>query len=108
MNQECLCRKIIEESKNLGRAKANRKSGIKNWFGFTGRIIPGILLIIMPKCPICFAAYFSLVSGVGISFANAKMLRIFLIIACIISICLTVAFYVRRMLRTANPISGHN
>lgn len=37
----------------------------------TGWLFPGILLVLMPKCPVCLAAYIALVTGISIPIAAA-------------------------------------
>jgi|GEM_PF-4280340 len=55
-----------------------------------GWIIPGILLAILPKCPLCLAAWLSLVPGIGISAYMAGFLHSSLITLCLLfcGICL--------------------
>ncbi|MES2440794.1 MAG: hypothetical protein V4584_17140 [Verrucomicrobiota bacterium] len=43
---------------------------------------PSILLVLIPKCPACFAAYVALVSGVGLSLPVASALRTGVIAVC--------------------------
>lgn len=45
-------------------------------------IVPGVLLVLMPKCPACLAGYVALLSGVSLSFPVAQALRIALIAVC--------------------------
>jgi hypothetical protein len=48
-----------------------------------GGVLPGILLVLMPKCPVCLALYLSAATGIGIPFATARYLRILLIAGCV-------------------------
>lgn len=50
-------------------------------------LLPGILLILIPKCPLCLAAWIALGTGIGISFTVATWLRWGLIAICIVSLC---------------------
>lgn len=51
-------------------------------------IIPGGLLLLMPKCPVCFAAYIALFTGIGISIPAASWIRLSLIFLCVASLLL--------------------
>lgn len=63
-------------------------------------IAPGVLLLAMPKCPACLAAYIALGTGLGLSFPAASALRVFLIAGCVASLCyLAAAFLWRRRRR---------
>jgi hypothetical protein len=48
-----------------------------------GGVLPGVLLLLVPKCPVCLALYISAATGIGIPFATAKYLRIGLIVGCV-------------------------
>jgi hypothetical protein len=48
-----------------------------------GGVLPGVLLLLVPKCPVCLALYLSAATGIGIPFATARYLRILLIAACV-------------------------
>lgn len=45
-------------------------------------VIPGVILMAMPKCPICIVAYVALFTGMGISLSAAAHLREFVLILC--------------------------
>lgn len=49
-------------------------------------VIPGIMLVLMPKCPLCLAAYIALATGISIPFHMASWLRTALIIGCVASL----------------------
>src|SRR5215510_9581906 len=54
-------------------------------------ILPSAILALIPKCPICLAAYIALWTGLGLSVGAAANLRVLLIVACVISLVFLVA-----------------
>lgn len=52
---------------------AQRLFNIASW------VVPGAVLALVPKCPVCVAAYVALLTGCGISLAAAGTLRLLLI-----------------------------
>lgn len=50
-------------------------------------ILPGTILALLPKCPICFAAYVALGTGIGLSVTAATYLRTGLLALCLGSLC---------------------
>jgi hypothetical protein len=58
--------------------------------------MPGLLLILMPKCPACFAAYIALASGIGLSLPVAAGGRMTLIVLCVASLVFMASRQCRR------------
>lgn len=51
-----------------------------------GWLAPSVLLVLIPKCPTCFAVYIALGTGVGLSVSSATYLRAALLILCLASL----------------------
>ncbi len=61
-------------------------------FEIAGWLLPSGLLLLIPKCPMCIAAFAMIWTGCGLSFVTATYLRwtlITLCIACLVYLILT-------------------
>ncbi len=63
-----------------------------------GWVLPGLLLALMPKCPVCLAAYVSLATGISLSLPVAGSLRVLLLVLCAASLVILACLSLRRRL----------
>lgn len=66
-------------------------------------IIPVSILALMPKCPVCLAAYIAVSTGIGISVSTAAYLRFALIIICASAL----VYLAAKLSRRSNPLLRH-
>ena len=64
----------------------------------TGWIIPGAILALLPKCPLCLAAYVAVWTGIGLSVSAATHLRAASAILCVGLILFLAARNARRLI----------
>jgi hypothetical protein len=48
-------------------AIAQKGGRARRWFGAGGSIGPGAMLLLLPKCPACVAAYLAVWTGAGLA-----------------------------------------
>ena len=70
---------------NPGRATLARRC-----VDVAGYVVPASILALLPKCPVCVAAYVALATGLGISVTAASYLRTGVIMACVATLLVVV------------------
>jgi threonine/homoserine/homoserine lactone efflux protein len=70
---------MIKRSENGHPA---RSEFFRGFFDVAGCVVSSVILALLPKCPVCFAAYVAIGTGVGLSVSTAAVLRMFLLILC--------------------------
>ncbi len=80
-------------------------SGLCRVGEIAGWIVPSAMLALLPKCPICLAAYVALATGIGISLPTATYLRVMLVVLCVGALVFIIARRLRGLL--ARRVSQH-
>ncbi|RYD66880.1 MAG: hypothetical protein EOP83_03995 [Verrucomicrobiaceae bacterium] len=69
-----------------------------------GWLLPGGLLVLMPKCPMCLAGYVAIFTGAGLSVTVAQGLRAAVIAAFVVSLLVFIrALFFRKDRRRESP-----
>ena len=79
MNSSHCCQRNPHTSREAHQQRtwARRVRELAGW------MVPGALLALMPKCPMCLAAYVALCSGLTLSYSSAHILMRALTALCI-------------------------
>ena len=74
-----------------------RSSGLlrRAWRGIQW-VFPTALLVLIPKCPLCVAAYVALFTGIGISVSAARWIQGLMLVLCLGSLAYLAVRFVRR------------
>jgi hypothetical protein len=88
------CCQIKTRAGDKARRPASRLRRVRQ---IAAWIIPSAALALLPKCPVCVAAYVALATGIGISLPTAKYLRATLVVLCVASLVLITARRLRSL-----------
>jgi hypothetical protein len=99
------CCSAVEAGERLlsarSKAGSTRRTGLARISTLSSWIGPSALLVLLPKCPMCLAAYLAL-AGIGVSTAAAAGVRVGVIVLCLSILAYRLARAGVRM-TTSNP-----
>jgi len=97
MTARACCRS--ETSQTGGEPTLVSKAGRRSLMGLLRWFVPSAVLAMMPKCPLCVATYYTLLTGLGMSLAVAVVVRNLLIVVCIGMLVVAVLGLIRKFFR---------
>jgi hypothetical protein len=68
-------------------------------------ILPGAALVLLPKCPLCLAAWLTVVTGIGFSETGVAWVRGLSVVCCFASVVFAAAPIIRRRAFGRSPAS---
>jgi hypothetical protein len=71
--------------------------------GAAASILPGAVLLLLPKCPLCLAAWLTVATGVGFSAAAAASVRGLIMVVWVTAVALAAAQIIRRRVFRRSP-----
>src|SRR4051812_22207376 len=91
MNSNCCCGFVSKntecETAQVQRADSEQKPLIlQHSLRIIRLALPGVMLVILPKCPICLGEFYCDRNGVSLSITTAAYVRLSLIILCMVSL----------------------
>jgi hypothetical protein len=90
-----------EATKNRIRVSDRQRPAlVRRLLENAGWMVPGAILALLPKCPVCVATYAVIGTGIGFSLSATTYLRTLLVIMCLASLLCLAARGMRRFAAT--------
>ena len=86
MNTRCRCEGTASNAAPITKGEPSSPKLIRRCLDLVGWMVPGTILALLPKCPVCLAAYVAIWTGVGLSVPTATYLRMLLVLLCLVSL----------------------
>jgi hypothetical protein len=80
---------------------------LRRCFRIAEWIVPGALLALLPKCPLCLVAYIAIATGVGLSLSAATYLRLALVFVCVASLLMVAVRWCVAKLRRVTIVKDY-
>lgn len=94
----CCCRAAAASGDSSAPRRQQNASFGRRVIELAGWLIPGTLLALFPKCPLCVAGYVALATGLGLSLTVATYLRWALLALCLGSLAfMAIRLFTRRL-----------
>jgi hypothetical protein len=87
---------------NCCHAETERRPQRRWWSGASGCVGSGALLVLLPKCPMCIAAYVALWTGASVAMPIAMRMRPLLEVVFVASVVLLIVRLVAMRSRQGN------
>jgi hypothetical protein len=98
---QCCCDSVAADSNQKASVVNKNKKPGRRYLSFSRWIVPGVMFALVPKCPLCLAAYVALGTGVSLSLHTATWIRWIIIILCVGSFLYLVATSAMKVFRKA-------
>lgn len=85
-----------EVSGAMNATRSGPQSIVRRCNDLFGWTLPSAVLVLLPKCPMCLAAYIAAATGLGVSVSTAAQLRVLLLFLSVAALTLVAAKGLRR------------
>ncbi|HSS47842.1 MAG TPA: hypothetical protein VLX28_02740 [Thermoanaerobaculia bacterium] len=75
---------------------ASKPSRTRRSLDAAGYVVPSAILVLLPKCPACIAAYLAMGAGIGVTVSTAVTLRAMLLVLCVACLAVLAARHLWR------------